>query len=80
MKVTHGLAVHRRRASEVVDLLFESPIVSGPQIAQRLGISGQGAKNLIGQLQEKGLVSDYGERLGRRRSWVAGEILEAVSR
>jgi Fic family protein len=75
-----ALAGTRSRAPEVVDLLFESPIVSAPQIAARLGVSGQGAKYLIDHLQRKGLVSDYGERLGRRRSWVADQILEAVSR
>lgn len=75
-RVTAG---SRSRAAEVVDVLFESPIVTAPLIAARLRLSGQGAKYLLEYLAARGVVTDYGERLGRRRSWIASEILLAVT-
>ncbi len=75
----HQIAGSRSRAPEVVDLLFDSPIISGPVVARHLNISGQGAKYLLDYLEAQGVIRDLGERLGRRRSWIAGDILEAVT-
>ncbi len=74
-----ALAGRRSRAAEVVDLLFENPIASGPFVADRLGMSWQGAKNLLEKLQDEGIVQPFRTPAGARRSWIAAEIMEAVS-
>lgn len=78
-KFRRQIAGSRSRAPEVVDLLFDSPIISGPVVAERLGISGQGAKYLLSYLETEKVIEDLGERLGRRRSWICTEILNALS-
>jgi Fic family protein len=74
------LAGIRSRAAEVVDLLFENPIATGPFVAERLVMSWQGAKNLLEQLESFRIVRPYRSPAGGRRSWIADEVLEAVSR
>ena len=75
----HALAGSRSRAAEVIDLLIESPVATGPGVSSRLGMTWQGAKNLLGQLQAKGIVRPYETSPGGRKSWVADEILTIVS-
>jgi Fic family protein len=76
----HQLAGVRSRAAEVVDLLFENPIATGPFVSERLGMTWQGAKNLLEQLNAKGIVRQFRAPTGGgRRSWIADEILRAVT-
>jgi Fic family protein len=74
------LAGSRSRAVEVVDLLFENPILSARRVADRLGVTVQGAHRLVRQLEERGWLDAIGS-LGRggRAYWVATEILDAIS-
>ncbi len=73
------LAGSRSRAAEVVDLLFENPFASGPLVAKRLGMTWQGAKNLLTGLEDRGIVRPYSTRPGGRKSWVAESVLAVVS-
>lgn len=68
----------RSRAHEVVDLLFENPVLTGTSVARRLGVTGQSGINLCRQLERAGLVQELDRVPGRRLRWVAREILDAI--
>ncbi|HJS93756.1 MAG TPA: Fic/DOC family N-terminal domain-containing protein [Solirubrobacteraceae bacterium] len=75
-----ALAGSRSRAVEVVDLLFGNPVVSSRRVSQNLGLTTQGALNLIHQLEERGWL----ERMratgrGGLNFWIAPQIFSAVS-
>jgi Fic family protein len=73
------LAGSRSRAVEVVDLLFVNPIITARRVETALGVTNQGALNLIRQLEQKGLVQSLGTTgRGGRNLWVAGAVFEAV--
>jgi Fic family protein len=74
------LAGSRSRAVEVVDLLFVNPFVTVRGVANTLGVTPQGASNLVRQLEDRGwlqLVGQFGR--GGRNNWVAPEVFDAVS-
>lgn len=74
------LAGSRSRAVEVVDLLFVNPFVTVRRVANVLGVTPQGASNLIRQLEARGwleMVGQFGR--GGRNNWVAPEVFDAVS-
>ncbi len=58
--------VSRTRASanllRLVDFLFESPVLTIPQAAEKLGVTYTAAKNMIKRLQAEGIVQSYGEK------------------
>jgi Fic family protein len=71
----------RSRAGEVVDLVMENPVITSSTIQQRLGVTNQGARNLIQQLEHRGLIEALG-RFGRggRQFWVAPEVFTVLNR
>jgi Fic family protein len=74
------LAGSRSRAVEVVDLLFVNPFMTVRRVTNALGVTPQGATNLIRQLESRGwllMVGQFGR--GGRNSWVAPEVFDAVS-
>lgn len=74
------LAGTRSRAVEVVDLLFINPFVTVRRVANALGVTTQGASNLIRQLEDRGwleLVGQFGR--GGRNNWIAPDVFDAVS-
>jgi Fic family protein len=75
------LAGSRSRAIEVVDLLFENPFVTAKFVSTHLGITNQGALNLIRTLEKHGWLSPLGT-LGRggRTYWAAREVFAIVDR
>jgi Fic family protein len=74
------LAGARSRAAEVVDLLFENPIINARRVSERLGVSNQGALNLIRQLESRGWVESIGTMgRGGRSYWLANQVLNAIS-
>jgi Fic family protein len=74
------LAGTRSRAAEVVDLVMEDPIISSSTIERRMEVTDQGARNLILQLQRRGLIEPLG-RFGRggRQFWVAPEVFAVLT-
>ena len=69
----------RSRAHEVVDVLFENPVVTTRFVAERLGMTIQGAKNLVRQLEALGIVREVDQIPGRSKRWEAEEIMRTVS-
>jgi Fic family protein len=76
-----GLAGSRSRAVEVVDLIMENPIINSSTIQHRLKVTNQGARNLILQLERRGLIERLG-RFGRggRQFWLAPEVFTVLNR
>ena len=75
-----ALAGSRSRAVEVVDLLFANPVITVRGVASSLGITAQGAANLIRHLESRGwvqLMATLGR--GGRNLWIAREVYSAVS-
>ena len=74
------LAETRSRATEVVDLVMKNPIISSYTIQRRMEVTNQGARNLILQLQRRGLIEPLG-RFGRggRQFWVAPEVFAVLN-
>jgi Fic family protein len=75
------LAGSRSRAVEVVDLIMENPIISSYTIERRLQVTNQGARNLIQQLERRGVIEQLG-RFGRggRQFWLAAEVFTVLNR
>ena len=74
------LAGSRSRAVEVVDQLFVNPVITVRGIANSLGITTQGAANLIRQLERRGwlqLAGTFGR--GGRNYWIAHDVYSAIS-
>lgn len=73
--------VQRARSSvllgKLIDLLFESPVVTVPSAAQRLGISYNAAKNNLARMTQARIVDAVA--LGGRNYWFARDILTAMS-
>ncbi|MEU6645763.1 Fic family protein [Saccharomonospora sp. NPDC046836] len=69
----------KSRAAEVVDLLFSNPFVTVKRVETALGVTNQGARNLITSIEEKGLLRKIGS-IGRggRAFWLAEEIYQIV--
>ncbi len=74
------LAGSRSRAGEVVDLLFDNPIMSAPLVVERLGVTNQGAQNLLRQLEGWGILQPVSGLASRRRRWLAPEIFDVIAR
>ena len=55
------LAGSRSRAVEVVDLLFVNPFITVRRVANLLGVTAQGASNLIRQLEARGWLEMVGQ-------------------
>lgn len=73
------LAGSRSRAPELVDMLFENPVMSASRVQDKLGVSNPGALNLLRSLEERNILKQIGTpRPGRARYWLAPAILELI--
>jgi Fic family protein len=68
----------RSRAPDVVDLLFDYPIVTVGIVAERLGISPQGAVKLLRSVAASGSLRPVGTGRGARTKWYADEVLQVL--
>jgi Fic family protein len=68
----------RSRASEVVDLLFGSPILTVRYVQQQLSVSQPGALNLLRLLAEHRIVREVGQGSGVRHRWISDGVLEVL--
>ena len=75
-----ALAGNRSRALEVVELLFENPVITTTMVRQRLQMTSQGALNLLRGLQNRGWLTMLRDRQGRGGStfWIAPMIYQYV--
>ena len=69
------LSGSRSRAIEVVDLLFQNPVLIAGRVADELNVTAQSAINHLRQLQDDGIVDELPRFRGRSKGWVAREIL-----
>lgn len=69
----------RSRALAVVELLFETPVITARSISNRLGVSIPGAKKLIQFLEEEKVLREVPSAASTTKRWVAEEILDVIS-
>lgn len=76
-----ALAGSRSRATEVVELMIENPILSSLVLQRRLNVTNQGALNLIRQLERRGWIRRLGKfGRGGRTHWLAEEVFMVLNR
>jgi Fic family protein len=74
------LAGSRNRSSEVVEMLFENPYLMTGAVKEQLGVSTQGALNLIRSLEARGWLRQMGTSgRGGGALWVASEIFDTMA-
>jgi len=64
-------------ALRLVDLVFESPILTVPRIQQALGVAYNSAKSAVGKLVDVGILAT-GDDETYGRVYIARDVLEAV--
>ena len=69
----------RSRIGELVALLFANPFVTVRRVERSLGITNQGARNLIRDAESRGWLEQFTVRgRGGRWYWVAREIFDII--
>jgi Fic family protein len=68
----------RSRAPELVDMLFDFPILSVGLVVERLGITPQGVRKLLRSVAATGTLREVAVGRGTRTQWYADEVLEAL--
>jgi Fic family protein len=68
----------RSRAGQVVDLLFDYPIITVQIVARTLGVTQQGAVKLLRSIAATGTLREVGGGRGTRTQWYADEVLAAL--
>ncbi len=74
----HRLAGDRSRATEVVDLVFQNPVLTTTRIAQALDTSLQSALNHVRRLESEGLVVEVPGISGRSKRWISLEVYDVL--
>lgn len=64
----------RSRAVEVVDLVFQNPVLTTNRIAAQLGMTIQSALNHVRRLEREGIVTEAAGIPGRAKRWVARDV------
>jgi Fic family protein len=72
------LAGRRARFPEVIDLVFENPIVTSQRVAGALDITDAGAKNLIRGLVEADILVAGQPTRRRKKRWIGNEVLDIL--
>ncbi|MCZ7629547.1 MAG: hypothetical protein M5U19_11060, partial [Microthrixaceae bacterium] len=72
------LADDRSRAAALVDMIFQNPVLTTSRVAGDLGVTLQGALNLIRRLESALIVTEVRGIPGRSKRWVALEVLDAL--
>lgn len=71
----HG---HRSRAVEVVDLVFENPVLTTNRVANELDVTVQSALNHVRKLEELQIITEIEGISGRSKRWLARDVLRAL--
>jgi Fic family protein len=69
----------RSRAIELVDQLLENPFITTTMARKRLGVTSQGATNLLRQLEALEIIEPAQRLAGRSLRWVARGLYEALT-
>lgn len=74
------LSGNRSRAIEVVETLFMNPVVTTATIRAKLGVTNQGALNLIRSLESRGWLSEFGSfGRGGATHWIASQVFDIIA-
>jgi len=68
----------RSKLPMLVDILFVNPLVTAGYVAERLGITDQGARNLIGQAAHRGWLIEQHPAGSRRAYWLAQAVFNTL--
>ncbi|MFI9380201.1 Fic family protein [Kutzneria sp. NPDC052558] len=69
----------KSRAIEVAELLFSNPFVTVKRVENALGVTNQGARNLVDTLERSGILRKFGASgRGGRVYWLAEEVYRAI--
>lgn len=68
----------RSRATDAVDLLFASPVLTRRRLATELGVTVRTATKVLRQLTELGALREVASGQGALSRWYADEILAAL--
>lgn len=74
------LAGDRSRALELVDYLFERPVLTVRHVTERVDCSGQSALNHLRRLESLGIVREVAPANRRAKKWIATELLAILER
>ena len=72
------LAGDRSRASEVVEIIFENPVLTTNRIADELDVTVQSALNHLRRLEAEGIVTEVEGIPGRAKRWIARDVLQVL--
>jgi Fic family protein len=72
------LAGDRSRATEVVEIIFENPVLTTNRIAEDLDITVQSALNHVRRLEAENIVTEVEGIPGRAKRWVARDVLRVL--
>jgi Fic family protein len=80
LRETHRarLSGSRSRAIEVIDLLFQNPVLVAGRVAAELNVTGQSAINYLRQLEAGEIVQELPGFLGRSKGWVSMDVLRTL--
>jgi Fic family protein len=67
----------RSRVGELVPLVFANPFITVKRVERSLGVTNQGARNLIRDAEGRGWVRPL-EIRGRRQYWLAADIFQII--
>lgn len=66
------------RAHLVVDMLFANPILTVRYVRERLGVTQQGASNILRRVASAGILEESGAGPGVRHRWVCRDVLKVL--
>lgn len=74
----HRLIGDRSRAIEVVDLVFQNPVLIANRVGRQLDVTIQSALNHIRRLESEGIVTEVRGIPGRSKRWVARDVFHVL--
>lgn len=72
------LSGDRSRSAEVVDLVFQNPVLTTGRVAAALNTSLQGALNQVRRLEAEGIVREVPGIRGRSKRWVSFDVFDVL--
>lgn len=72
------MAGDRSRAVELVDLVFENPVLVANKVAERLEVTVQSALNHIRKLEAEGILEEVAGVPGRSKRWIARDVFTVL--
>ncbi len=77
-EMRHRLTGDRSRATEVVEMIFENPVLTTTRIAEALDVTPQSALNHVRRLEGEDIVIEVAGVPGRSKRWIAADVLRVL--